>query len=86
MTAKNRERLRPLDDPEICRALVCLPPRLMRIAESGKLRPTREAVFAQIAVAIEILLMAPIRIRNLIAIELDRHLVRPARTRAPFTS
>jgi len=81
MTAKNRERLRPLDDPEIRCALVNLPPRLMRMAESGKLRPMRAAVLAQIAVAIEILLMAPIRIRNLIAIELDRHLVRPARTR-----
>jgi len=81
MTTKNRDRLRPLEDPEICYALVSLPPQLMRKAESGKLRPKRSALLAQTAVAIEILLMAPIRIRNLIHLDLDRHLVHPARIR-----
>jgi integrase len=81
MTAKNRDRLRPLEDPEIRYALVNLPPKLMRMAESGKLRPRRAALLAQTAVALEILLMAPIRIRNLINLDLDRHLVRPARIR-----
>ncbi len=81
MTAKNRERLRPLDDPAMQLALVRLPQELMRRAESGKLRPQRAALQAQIAVAIEILLMAPMRMRNLIGLDLDRHLVRPALTR-----
>jgi integrase len=52
----------------------------MRIAESGKLHPKRAAVMAQIAVALEILLMAPMRMRNLRHLDLDQHLVRPARS------
>jgi integrase len=84
MTTKNRDRLRPLEDPEICYALVSLPTQLMRKAESGKLRPKRSALLAQTAVALEILLMAPIRIRNLINLDLDRHLVCPARIRGPL--
>jgi hypothetical protein len=53
----------------------------MRMAKSAKLRPKRAALLAQTAVALEILLMAPIRIRKLIQLDLDRHLVRPARIR-----
>jgi len=81
MTAKNRDRLRPLGDPEIRHAFVNLPLRLMRMAESGKLGPKRATLLAQTAVALEILLMAPMRMRNLINLDLDRHLVRPARAR-----
>jgi integrase len=82
MTAKNRERLRPLDVPAVKRALVSLPLELMRKVESGKLCPKQAALAAQTAAAIEILLMAPIRMRNLINLHLDRHLVRPAQTRS----
>jgi integrase len=81
MTEKNRQRLRPLGDAETRHALVNLPPRLMLLAESGKLRPRRAALMAQTAVLIEILIMAPMRMRNLVNLNLDRHLVRPARTR-----
>jgi integrase len=80
MTAKNRERLRPLEDPRIRYALVSLPPKLMRMAESGKLHPKRAAFMAQFSVALEILLMAPMRMRNLIGLDLDHHFVRPARS------
>jgi len=80
MTAKNRERLRRLEDPRIRHALVGLPPKLMRMAESGKLHPKRAALTAQIAVALEILLMAPMRMHNLRHLNLDQHLVRPARS------
>ena len=80
MAAKNRERLRPLEDPRIRYALVSLPPKLMRMAESGKLHPKRAAFMAQSSVALEILLMAPMRMRNLIGLDLDHHLVRPARS------
>ena len=80
MTAKNRERLRRLEDPRTRHALVSLPPKLMRMAESGKLLPKRAALTAQIAVALEILLMAPMRMRNLRHLDLDQHLVRPARS------
>jgi len=81
MTAKNRERLRPIGDPAIRHAFLDLPRKLTRMAESGKLRPTRAALLAQTAVAIEILQQAPMRIHNLINLDIDRHLVRPARIR-----
>jgi len=81
MTQKNRDRLRPLGDPTIRQDFVNLPHRLMRMAASGKLRPKRAALMAQTAVALEILLMAPMRMRNLIRLDLERNLVRPGRTR-----
>jgi integrase len=80
-TAKNRDRLRPLDEPDNVVALENLPQRLMKEADSGRLPPRRAAVLAQVAVAIEILLMAPMRLGNLTALDIDRHLVRPGRAR-----
>jgi integrase len=81
LTPRNRERLRQFDDPANATALVCLPERLMKEARSNKLSARRAALQAQTAVAIEILLMAPIRIENLTELDLDRHLVRPGRSR-----
>jgi site-specific recombinase XerD len=81
LTPKNRERLRQFDDPANASALLCLPERLMKEARSNKLSARRAALQAQIAVAIEILIMAPMRIENLVNIDLDRHLVRPGRSR-----
>lgn len=80
LTAKNRERLRQLDDPANASALLCLPERLMKEARSNKLPARRAALMVQTAVAIEILLMAPMRIENLAELDLDRHLVRPGRS------
>jgi site-specific recombinase XerD len=48
----------------------------MRIAEPKKLPPRRCALAAQTAVAIEILLMAPLRIDNLVGLDIERHLIR----------
>ena len=79
MTAKNRQRLRPLEDPGVRHALVGLPQKLMRWAESGELHAKRAAWTAQVAVALEILLMAPMRLHNLTHLNIDKHLVRPAR-------
>jgi site-specific recombinase XerD len=60
--------------------LVRLPERLMKEARSSELSARRAALQVQTAVAIEILLMAPIRIENLSELDLDRHLVRPGRS------
>ena len=81
LTARNRERLRQFDDPDNAAALVRLPERLMKEASANKLPARRAALQAQMAVAIEILLMAPIRIANLVELNLDRHLLRPGRSR-----
>lgn len=79
MTAKNRERLRDLDDDEKRGKLLLLPLQLMQEAESGRLKPRQAALQAQYAVAIELLLFMPIRRQNLAAIEIDRHMIRHGR-------
>jgi hypothetical protein len=78
LTEKNRTRLRQFDDPDNVVALLCLPKKLMRIAARNR-NPFAGALQAQTAVAIEILLMAPIRIGNLSDLDLDRDLIRPGR-------
>src|SRR4051794_17348511 len=76
LAAKNRERLRQFDDPANVQALVTLPQRLLaEAARSGK--PSRAAALqVQAAVAIELLLMVPLRINNLAHLKLGEHLIR----------
>ena len=76
LTETNRKRLRQLDDSQNLRALLQLPRKLMGIAARNP-RRHRGAVEAQIAVAVEILLMAPMRISNLTRLDLDQNLIRP---------
>jgi integrase len=75
LTRRNRDRLRPFDDPGNVQALIDLPQRLMKEAGSGKLSPHRAALLAQTAAAIEILLMAPVRLRNLLSLGFDQNLI-----------
>jgi integrase len=80
LTETNRTRLRQFDDPANVRALLGLPARLLALAERVPARQQhRAALLVQSAVAIELLLMAPVRIDNLAALDLDRHLLRPNR-------
>lgn len=73
MTEKNRKRLRQFDNPAHVDSLITLPQRLMRQAGAG--HPTaKQALLAQSAVAIEILLMAPLRIKNIVELQLGVHL------------
>jgi site-specific recombinase XerD len=78
LTPKNRERLRPLDDPQNVHALLGLPAKLMDLAFREH-RPRAAALLAQTAVAIEILEVRPIRMRNLISLDVERHLRFPKR-------
>jgi integrase len=83
LTEVNRKRLRPFDDRRNIEALLTLPAKLMR--EAAKCRnPHRAAVRAQLAAAIEILTMAPLRMRNLVNLDLERNLVRPGQSRALY--
>ena len=75
LTTTNRPRLRQLEDPQNLRTLLRLPQKLMGLAARNAKRH-RGTVEAQMAVATEILTMAPIRIANLSILELDRQLVR----------
>jgi integrase len=76
LAAKNRDRLRQFDDPANVQALVTLPQRLFaEVVRSGK--PSRAAALrVQAAVAIELLLMVPLRITNLAQLKLGEHLIR----------
>ena len=78
LTEKNRARLRQFDDPDNVVSLLCLPEKLMRIAARNR-NARAGALQAQIATAIGILTMAPIRIGNLSDLDLERDLIRPGR-------
>ena len=73
LTDSNRERLRPFDDERHVSALLQLPSDLVRRARRDDLG-RKAALHVQIALVIELLLMAPIRRRNLAGLRLDRHI------------
>lgn len=75
MTAKNRSRLRPLDDPETVRLFLSIPERIRADVEKDKRPPDLKAVQAQMAAAIAILQAAPIRRKNLAALDVREHLI-----------
>ena len=74
MTSKNRDRLRPFDSEANRNAIFCLPQVLMDKARRSKKTPTQVALIVQTAVAIEILLMLPLRLKNLSSLLIDNHL------------
>jgi integrase len=77
MTDKNRAMLRQFEDRETRRRLLLLPQLLLHEARRCGVNSERAAIKAQLAVAIELLLMAPIRMSNVIAIRAGHELVRP---------
>jgi integrase len=79
LTQTNRSRLRSLATDEAVAKFVSLPDTLMQLADR-EIRPATAALIAQTAVALQILIMAPMRIGNLSRLDLDRHFARPART------
>src|SRR5215472_4583113 len=78
LTETNMTRLRPFNEQENVSALLALPQELMRQARRHR-NPQRGAVRAQMAAAIEILEIAPIRMRNLVNLDIERNLVRSVR-------
>jgi integrase len=75
MTAKNRSRLRQFDDAAVVDALLGFPSTIMSRVRRKSAPDRRAALDVQIAVAVELLTMAPIRIGNLVAIDIERHLL-----------
>jgi integrase len=71
---KNRRRLEQLEDENNLARLLHLPTQLIREAGSPRVRPHKAALLVQAALAIEILLYAPMRIGNLSGLDLERHL------------
>ena len=76
LTEKNKSRLRQFDDPRNVRLLLNFPQQqVVRIQRDDRgLR--NQAVAVQIALAVEILLMAPMRAANLVNINIERHIQR----------
>jgi site-specific recombinase XerD len=81
LTESNRMRLRAFDDRGNILALLKLPEELMRQARRHR-NTQHGAVRAQLAVAVETLLMAPIRMSNLVKLDIERNLIRPGHGRA----
>ena len=76
MTKKNTDRVRQLEDPVMAQKFVNLPRTIRQHIDTGKLTTRTKRMLAQAAVAIELLIVAPIRIGNLTSIDLDRHLIK----------
>jgi integrase len=74
LAERHRPTLRRFDDPATVKALVTLPQRIRSEVERAKRKGVREAKLMQTAVAIELLLVAPVRVSTLASIEVNRHL------------
>ena len=74
LTRKNKERLRQFRNRKVLRALYTLPERILA-RESRKPPDSRSALRVQMALAIAILTVAPMRIGNLRSLDRDRHFV-----------
>ena len=85
LTQKNFQLVRQVLTEGIWSEVVSLPSVLMRQAHSAKDHaPIKAAVTAQLAAAIAILTFAPIRISNLVGIELDKNLIKPGGLNTPY--
>ena len=71
---KNRQRLMQFDDDDNLARLLHLPAELVNATRDPNQRPYRKALLVQAAMAIEILLYAPLRVGNLAALDIERHL------------
>ncbi len=83
LTSKNRGTLRQFEDPSNILRLLDLPELIINQKRLKKLSEYRVAVQVQIALAISILLHAPLRMHNLTHLRLDTHIVRPGGKTGP---
>jgi integrase len=85
LTPKNLQLVRQVLTEGVWNEVVALPNVLMQQARLAQDHaPVKAAVSAQLAVAIAILIFAPIRVGNLAGIELNRNLIRPGGLNTPY--
>ncbi len=85
LTGKNLNLIRQVLTEGIWSEVVSLPNALMQQARADQAHaPVKAAVTAQLAVAIAILCFAPVRLTNLVSIELDKNLIKPGGPTSPF--
>jgi integrase len=77
LTGKNIDFLRQVLSPGVWSRIVRLPSAMMAKARQHRHAPVRAAVIAQVAVAIAIESVAPVRIANLTSIRLGTNLIKP---------
>jgi len=75
LAERHRATLQRFYDPAAVQALINLPQLIRELLVRSGRKGAREAKLLQTAVAIELLLVAPVRISNLASIEIHRHLV-----------
>ena len=76
MSDKNRARLRPFDSEDNMKAIVNLPQTIRRHLETSKNANMRKTGLSTAAMAIELLLVAPIRLSNLCQLHLDDNFIK----------
>lgn len=81
LTEKNKALLRTLDDPRLLTALLQLPDRMWHAAR--RVQSHRSFIDLQTALAIDILIHAPLRMQNLSTLQFDVHLHWPQGRRKP---
>ena len=85
MTPKNMKLIRQVLNGNVWARVVNQPTDLMKRARALKDQaPMKAAVIAEIAIAIAIETVAPIRPANLAAIRLDENLIRPGGSQSPY--
>jgi integrase len=85
LTPKNLKLIRQVLTEGVWNEVVSLPNVLMQQARLAKDHaPIKAAVAAQLAVAISLETFAPIRLRNLIRIELGQNLIKPGGLNTPY--
>lgn len=85
LTSKNLALIRRIFSGEVWRSVVNLPAVLIKEAERLQDHaPVKAAVTAQIAVAIAILSLAPVRLGNLGSIRLGENLIKPGGLKHPY--
>lgn len=77
MAPRNTKRLRPFNDEPNIDKLLSLPAKLMRLASQLDTGSPHAARLAMVAAAIEILLFAPIRRKNLVEMQIGENLIMP---------
>ena len=77
LTDKNKNVLRQFNDKRMLRRLISLPDKVWRQAAAELKTSRRRFVDLQNAVAIDILLIAPLRMKNLTALKFDEHIQWP---------
>ena len=85
LTDKNMTLIRQVLATDTWTKVVALPRRILAEANAfRKTQPIKSAVSAQLAIAITLLTMAPVRVRNLGTIRIGHNLIRPNGPAGPF--